>query len=154
MPSIVTSHLYTFLGAALVGMLLISTLSSYVVALRQIPEKDQLRNILDHVAAKTIELASQIRTAEDIYSVASVVISLPLSIGSKDYWIRLGNDATRSWIEGGLGKTCNDLTGDKVFFPEHFLSEGCYFGGHGFAIIRCYRNGSEIKLSLGSREEG
>jgi hypothetical protein len=149
MPSIVAGHLYTFLGVALVGMLLISTFSSYVTALRQIPEKEQLRNLLDYVAAKTLELVSQIKMAEG-YSVANATLFLPSSLGNQDYWIRLNNDATRSWVEGGLGKICNQAVENRVFFPERFSSEGCYVGGYGSATICCYRDGSEIRLILNS----
>ena len=58
MPSIVPSYLYTFFALALIGTILIGTFSSLAASLKQIPEEKQLRNVLDYVAAKSLELVN------------------------------------------------------------------------------------------------
>jgi hypothetical protein len=50
LPSIALNHLYTFVALTIVSILLISSYSSYANTLQTIPEIEQLKNILDHVA--------------------------------------------------------------------------------------------------------
>jgi len=145
LPSIPSSHLYTFLALTIISILLISSYSSYANTVRTIPEIKQLKNILDHVAAKGNELLTLATTAN---STAHTFIQLPPTIGHREYWIRVQNDTSNVWVEGALGKLGKDGTKYQVFLPGKASASGYYIGGHGPAILECYVNGSVPQLNL------
>lgn len=153
MPSIVSSHLYTFMAAALVGMLLVSAFSSYVLAIRRVSEKEWLKNLLDRVAARSLELVSLTKTSQNPCT-ARVVVTMPSSLGNQEYWMRLGNDVSKSWVEGGLGKAHSFAGESRVFLPAKLSASGYYAGGEGMAVLQCRLNGSLIQLSLDSTTGG
>lgn len=145
MPSIPSSHLYTFLALIAVSILLISSYSSYANTVRTIPEIEQLKNILDHVAAKGNELLT-LATATN--STAYTLIQLPPKIGHREYWIRVQNDTSNVWVEGALGQLREDGTKYQAFLPGKASTSGYYIGGYGSARLECYMNGSIPQLNL------
>jgi len=147
LPSVPSSHLYTFLALITVSILLISSYSSYANTMRTIPEIKQLKNILDHVAAKGNELLTLATTTN---STSYIFIELPPTIGYREYWIRVQNDTSNVWVEGALGQLGEDGTKYQVFLPKKASTSGYYIGGHGSAILECYMNGSIPQLNLGS----
>jgi hypothetical protein len=114
---------------------------------RTIPEIKQLKNILDHVAAKGNELLTLTTTTN---STAQTSIQLPPTIGNREYWIRVQNDTSNVWVEGALGQLREDGTKYQVFLPKKASTSGHYIGGHGPAILECYMNGSIPQLNLRS----
>ena len=147
MPSIASTHLYTFLAMGIVSTLLICSFSIYASTVRTIPEIEQLKNILDHVAAKGNELLTLVTATN---STVQTLIQLPSTLGRQGYWIRVRNDTSNAWVEGALGQIREDGTEHRVFFPRSVWASGRYIGGYGPAILECYMNGSIPQLNLSS----
>jgi len=147
MPSVAVSHLYTFIALTTVSILLVASFSLYANTVRSLPEIKQLKNILDHVAAKGNELLT-LATATN--STARTIIQLPTTIGHQEYWIRVRNDTSNAWIEGALGQIRENRTTYQVFLPRQASTSGYYMGGYGSAMLECYMNGSILQLNLNS----
>lgn len=147
MPSIAVSHLYTFIALTIVGTLLVFSFSSYASIVRTIPEIEQLKNILDHVAAKGNELLTLVITTN---ATAQTFVQLPSTIGQREYWIQIRNDTSNAWVEGALGKMGDGETKYRVFFPGKVSTSGYHIGGYGAAVLECYVNGSIPQLNLSS----
>ena len=145
MPSIALNHLYTFIALTIVSVLLVSSYSSYANTLQTIPEIEQLKNILDHVAAKGNELLTLVTTTN---STAHTTIQLPPTIGHRQYWIRIRNDTSNVWIEGALGQIDDGERKYRVFLPGKASTSGYYIGGYGPAMLECSMNGSIPQLNL------
>jgi len=147
MPSIATSHLYAFLALTTVSILLVSAFSLYASTVRSLPETKQLKNILDHVAAKGNELLTLVTATN---STLRTLIQLPSTIGHQEYWIRVRNDTSNAWIEGALGQMRENRTTYRVFLPRKASTSGYYMGGYGSAMLEGYMNGSILQLNLNS----
>jgi len=147
LPSIPSSYLYTFIALTTISILLISSYSSHANTVRTIPEIKQLKNILDHVAAKGNELLT-LATATN--STAYTIIQLPPTIGYRQYWIRIQNDTSNVWVEGALGQLEEDGITYQVFLPGKASTSGHFIGGYGSAVLECYMNGSIPQLNLRS----
>ena len=147
MPSIATSYLYTFLALIIVSILLVCSFSLYTSTVRSLPEIKQLKNILDHVAAKGNELLTLVTATN---STVRAIIQPPSIIGHQEYWIRVRNDTSNAWIEGALGQIRENRTTSRVFLPRKASTSGHYMGGYGSAILECYMNGSILQLNLNS----
>ena len=145
MPSIALNHLYTFVALTTVSILLVSSYSFYASTLRTIPEIEQLKNILDQVAAKGNELLTLVTTTN---SAAHTTMQLPPTIGNREYWIRIRNDTSNVWIEGALGQI--DESGRKynIFLPGKASTSGYYIGGYGPAMLECNMSDSIPQLNL------
>jgi len=146
-PSIASSYLYTFLALTTVSILLVCSFSLYASTVRSLPEIEQLKNILDHVAAKGNELLTLVTATN---STARTLVQLPSTIGHQDYWIRVRNDTSNAWIEGALGQISENRTTYRVFLPRKASTSGYYMGGYGSAMLECYMNGSIFQLNLNS----
>jgi hypothetical protein len=147
LPSIALSHLYTFLALTTVSTLLICSFSLYTSTVRTIPEIEQLKNILDHVAAKGNELLTLVTATN---STVRTLIQLPSTIGHREYWIKVRNDTSSVWVEGALGQIKESRTTYQVFLPRKASTSGYYVGGYGSAMLECYMNGSIPQLNLSS----
>jgi len=147
MPSIATSHLYTFFALTAVSILLVCSFSLYASTVRSLPEIEQLKNILDHVAAKGNELLTLVTATN---STARTLIQLPSTIGHQEYLIRVRNDTSDAWIEGALGQIGENRRTYRVFLPRKAATSGYYMGGYGSAMLECYINDSILQLNLNS----
>jgi hypothetical protein len=125
--------------------ILIATLNAYTTSLKSTPETEQLKNLLNHVAAKGNELLAVAAATE---SSAQVFIQLPAAIGHKQYWIRASNDSSSAWLEGSLGEILEDEVTCRVYLPQETSTSGFFVGGHGAAILESYMNGSTLQLNL------
>jgi len=145
MPVIVPSYIYTFFSLVIVSSILISSFAAYAVTLRTIPEMEQLKNLLNHIASKGYELIT-LTTATN--STSEAVLQLPSAIGNKQYWIRLLNESLKAWVEGALGLIHESSITNRVYFPKTVSVFGNYSSGYGPAVLECYVNGSTITLHL------
>jgi hypothetical protein len=143
-PSIIPSYVYTFFALSIVGTLLICTFSAFAVSVKQDVEIEQLKNLLEYVAAESCELIS---TATTNNSTATVRLVLPLRVGEKGYWIQLRNDSSSAWIEGGLGTTPVQTSLTR-FVPGVVAASGLYSSGYGFAELECQVQGTVTFLNL------
>lgn len=133
MPSIIPSYVYTFFALSVVGTLLICTFSAFAVSVKQDVEIEQLKNLLEYVAAESCELIS---TTTPNNSTATVSLLLPSHVGEKGYWIQLRNDSSSAWVEGGLGNTPVQ-TSLTVFVPGVVAASGLYTSGYDLAELEC-----------------
>lgn len=137
MPSITPSHLYTFVALIAVTSLLTFSFMAYAEGLRVSSEMRQLKNLMDYVSAKCTELLT---LASATNATSEAFLPMPVSIGNKQYWLKLHNDSEKTWLEGGLGSTPVEGTELRVYLPKEASATGYYIGGYGTARLRCYSN--------------
>ena len=144
MPSIIPGYIYSFFALSIVGALLICTFSAFSVSMKHDVEIEQLKNLLQNIAAQSCEIIS---TTQVNNSTIDVRIPMPSSISEKQYWIQLRSDASRAWVEGGIGQ--NPIqTSNKIFIPGLVAASGLYFSGYGLAELECHLQGTTVYLSL------
>ena len=144
MPSIIPNYVYTFFALTVVGTLLIATFSAYAVSVKQDVEIEELKNLLEYVAAESCELIS---TSTTNNSTATVRVPLPYRVGEKRYWIQLGNDSSKAWVEGGFG-TSPVQSFLTIFVPGPVAASGLYTSGYGFAELECQVQGTLTVLNI------
>ncbi len=147
LPSTIPSHIYTMVALAAVGTLLVVTVNSYTITLRTTSETEQLKNLLNQVAARGNELLT-ITVATN--SSTRVYLQLPATIGYQQYWIRASNDSSATWIQGALGQITENSVENSVFLPQGTAASGFFVGGYGPAVLESYMNGSSPQLNLAS----
>jgi hypothetical protein len=145
LPAIAPSYIYAFFALITVSSILISSFAAYATTLRNIPEREQLENLLSYVASKGYELVA-LTTATN--SSSEIALQLPASIGNKEYWVRLSNDSSKAWVEGALGKIHEGNVFNRVYLPKTVAVLGNYSSGYGPAVLECSVNGSTINLHL------
>ena len=149
MPTHAASQIYSFFGLTVVSCILISSFSAFAINLQAAPEQLQLTNLLNHVASKGCELVAFTTITN---STSEEILDLPISIGSKRYWLRLSNLSSSVWIEGSLG-IIHGLPGPaRIYLPNGIAVTGNFSSGFGSAVLRCHRQGSTIYLSLMKQE--
>ena len=151
MPTIIPSYLYTFFALILVGTILIGTFGSFAVSLKQIPEEKMLKNIVDYVAAESMELINCVTTMSE-EATARAVLNIPSTINHKQYWLRLNTNSKYASIEAGFGAIPTQAR-FKIYLPADVSASGEIIGGFGKALLTCQRTDSGIYLSLDYLEE-
>jgi len=139
LPAITPSYLYTFVALMAVSSLLIFSFMAYAEALRVSSETRQLKNLMDHVAAKSTELLTLTLATN---ATSEAFLPMPVSIGNKQYWLRLCNNSDKTWLEGGLGNIPIEGTELRVYLPKEAYARGYYIGGYGAVYLKCYLNAS------------
>jgi len=147
LPSIVSSYIYTIVALTVVSVLLLCSLNSYTLTLRNTSETDQLRNILNGVAAKANEILTLVTATN---SSLTVYLSLPATIGDQPYWMRMRNDSSSAWVEGSLGQMFEGNTELRVLISHKTSMSGYFISAHGQASLQGYMNGSTPQLNLAS----
>lgn len=134
MPAITPGYLYTFFAIIAVSSILVVSFTDYAGAMRFSAETRRLKNLMDHVAAKATELLT---LAAATNATAETFIQTPASIGNSQYWLRLRNDSSKAWLEGGLGNLPIEETELRVYLPGKASASGYYIGGYGAIRIIC-----------------
>ena len=144
MPSIIPSYIYSFFALSIVGTLLICTFSVFSLSMKQDVEIEQLKNLLEHLAAESCEIIS---TTETNNSTVTVRIPMPSCLSEKQYWIQLKSNTLQTWFEGGIGNTPTQ-TNHKIFIPGIVNASGLYHSSYGLAELECQLQGTIIYLNL------
>lgn len=147
MPSTIASHIYTMVALAAISALLVATLNAYTTTLKTTSEIEQLKNLLNQVAAKGNELLTMAAVTK---SQTHAFLQLPAAIGYQQYWIRATNDSAHAWIEGSLGELTEQNAPYQIFLPQGTSVSGHFVGGYGPAVLESHMNGSTPQLRLGS----
>jgi len=148
-PSVSTSFFYSFLAMMVVSTLLTCSFASYVNLLRGASEINRLGETVDKVAA---EAEDALTTVTSHNATIGIVIQLPAKIGYREYWIRLANDSSRAWLEGGFGRTpTSEERVYRVYLPRNAYVSGIFEGRYGIALLNCFLNGSVPQLVLSQR---
>ncbi len=147
MPTLAPSYIYAFFALVTVSSILISSYAAYTTTLRTIPEIEQLKNLLNHVASKGYELTALTAATN---STLEATLQLPTAIGNKQYWIRLRNEGSKAWVEGALGTIHAGNVTNRVYLPKTIVAMGNYSSGYGPVLLESYLDGATITLSLSS----
>jgi Na+-translocating ferredoxin:NAD+ oxidoreductase RnfG subunit len=147
LPSTIASHIYTMVALAVICALLVATLNAYTTTLKNTSEIEQLKNLLNQVAAKGSELLTMAAVTK---SQTQAFLQLPAAIGYQQYWIRAANDSARAWMEGSLGEVTEQNAPYQVFLLQGISASGHFVGGYGPAVLESHMNGSTPQLKLGS----
>ena len=133
MPSIIPSYIYTILGAMIVGTLVIGMVGLTSANIKQEAEKQQLSNIADCVAVKSLELSSHAL----VNNLSSTVnLELPSLIGGKSYYIMIANDSSNTWVDTGFG-TPRPQGSTRTKIPLIAFASGTYISGSRCALLKC-----------------
>ena len=147
MPTLAPSYIYAFFALVAVSSILVSSYATYTTVLRTIPEIEQLKNLLNHVASKGYELAALTAATN---STLEATLQLPTSIGNKQYWIRLRNEGSKAWVEGALGTIHAGNVTNRVYLPNTVVAIGNYSSGYGPVLLESHLDGATITLRLSS----
>ncbi|MBS7616844.1 hypothetical protein KEJ45_06575 [Candidatus Bathyarchaeota archaeon] len=145
MPAITPSYLYTLFAVIAVSSILTVSFMNYANAVRTSLETRKMKNLLDQIAAKATELLTLTMTTN---AKASTFIQAPNAMGEKQYWIRLENDSTRAWLEGGFGNTPTENTELRAYIPNCALVSGYYISGYGAICLTCSVDNGAIKIQI------
>lgn len=146
MTAITPSYLYTFFAIIAVTSILLVSFIGYANAIRFSSETRKLKNLMDHVAAKTTELLTLAKAAN---ASTEVFLQTPTSIGDKQYWLRLRNDSVKAWLEGGFGNMPTEAE-LRVYLPNKALALGYYVSGYGAIRITCTVKADVLQIQLSS----
>jgi hypothetical protein len=75
------------------------------------------------------------------------MLSIPSTVGNQRYWVQLGNDSFRSWVNVGFGTT-PQTSGQRTYIPFEVSASGDYISGDGIPVLRCYSDGSTTYLEI------
>lgn len=150
MPSITPSYLYSFIAIIAVSSLLVISFMTYTGTIRFSSEIRQLKNLMDSAAAKSTELLTITLTTN---ATTKSFIQMPATIGNKQYWLRLTNDSSGTWVEGGLGNVPYEGTDLRVCLPREASATGSYIGGYGSALFECHQEAGVPQIRLSSSHE-
>jgi len=147
MPSDSTDFLYSLLALSMVGVILTAALSSYGGLLKQSSEEKQLEDALKKVGSK-VTYALMLLTEND--ATLSLTFQLPSKIGDRYYWIRIANDSSSSWIEGGFG--IESRMGEqeyRIYLPRKIYASGTFESRYEIARLNCSLISSTPQVILG-----
>ncbi len=145
MPAFAPNYIYAFFALITVSSILISSFAAYAATLRTIPEVEQLRNLLENVAAEGYDLVALTITTN---CTSEAVMHVPSSIGNREYWVRLRSESSKAWVEGALGEIHEGSSINRVYLPKEVSVSGSYSSGYGQAVLECRLNGSMVNLRL------
>jgi len=151
LPSITPGYLYTFIALIAVSSLLVFSFMTYADALRVSFEVRQLKNLMDHVAAKATELLT---LALATNTSTETFLQMPVAIGNRQYWLQFRNDSSKAWLEGGFGNIFIEGTELRVYLPIGASATGHYMGGYGATRLECYLDAGVPQIQLTSSSEG
>jgi len=141
--------LHSFLALSIVGVILTGAFASYVGSVKQSSETEKLEEILRMVGSK-VAYALMVLTENN----ASLILrfKMPTKIGERYYWIRISNDSSSSWVEGGFGITSRAENPDyRIYLPRRIHAAGAFESRYGIAQLNCSLDGSAPRIKL-SRE--
>jgi type II secretory pathway pseudopilin PulG len=144
------NFLHSFLALSVVGVILTAALASYGGSVKQSSESKQLEDVLRMVGAKA-SYALMLLTENN----ASLILKfqIPTKIGDRYYWIRIANDSSSSWIEGGFGMEARAENPEyRVYLPSKVYATGAFESRYEIAQFNCSLEGSVLRITLGREE--
>jgi hypothetical protein len=144
MPSIIPPYIYTLFASILVGVIIIAAVGVSAAELKSVAEEQQLNNLAQYVATKSLELISQTNTGNIN---VTTKLDLPSTIGNQQYWITLTNSSSRTWVQAGIG--INEASSAyQSTIPAQAQTEGVYRSIQGQASLECIKNSSGLYLRI------
>jgi hypothetical protein len=130
-----------------VSTILVLSFMTYVSALRISSEAGHLSNLMDHLAAESTDLLTLVLVTN---TTIETFLQMPTLIGEKQYWLRLRNDSSNAWLEGGFGNQPIEGAALRVYLPQEVFATGSYIGGYGAARLECEINAGCPRIQLTS----
>ena len=150
MPSDSTDFLYSLLALSMVGIILTAALSSYGGLLKQSSDNKQLEEVLRKVGSKA---AYALMLLTENNATLSLDFKLPTKIGDRYYWIRIANDSSSSWVEGGFGIVSRTEEQEcRIYLPRKVYASGTFESRYEIAHLNCSLLNSTPKITLGRRD--
>ncbi len=144
MVSIIPGYMYSIVAALIVGTIIISTCSLAMVNVRNESASQQLKNVDEYVAARSLTLINQ---AAEGGQNTTEFLNLPSQIGNREYWISLANDSTGAWIESGFGSAAIG-SDPQLSVPAQVAASGSFVSGWGRPLLECYWMNQTVCLTL------
>jgi hypothetical protein len=144
MPSIIPSYIYTIFASLIVSSLVIGMCGLEISDIKMRAEKQQLSNIADYVAAKTLELATSI-VSNNV--TCTLNLDVPNLVDNEVYWIRIANYSSKTWVEIGFGNV-NFTGGEESEIPLEASASGVFISGLKPAFLHGYVYDQIIHLEL------
>ena len=150
MPSEVTNYFYTIIVMSTIAFIVTGAFNTHAAGLQITAETQELKTILESVAAESTELAA---LTEAIGATSKISMNLPVVIGKKYFWLRLRSDSSGAWIEGAFGTPWAGDPQYAVEIPGIVSASGTYKGGYGTLSLNCTDQGAGSVLTLGRWED-
>jgi hypothetical protein len=147
MPTIAASHLYTFAALIAVSSLLTTSFMVYANTIREASEATRLEDLMNLVASESLRLLTLTLSTN---ASTETFMQLPPRIGDKYYWLKLENDSSKAWLEGGFGNNPNTMGKLRISLPKNVLANGSYISGYGAARLRCFLDFGFVQIQLSS----
>ena len=144
MPSIIPGYVYSLFATVIIGAILIATCGLATTNVKAEAETQQLHDVVDYVATKSLELLSN--PSEDNSS-ATATLSLPISIGNQQYWIQVYNDSSGAWVQAGLGVDVVSSE-QRMCIPADVAASGVYVSDFGWPYLQYQSNNTGQYLTL------
>ncbi len=144
MPSIIPSYIYTIFASLIVSSLIIGICGLEIGGIKLKAEKQQLSSIADYVAAKTLQLATNLISNN---ATSTLTVDVPNSINNQAYWIRITNSSSRTWVEIGFGNANFPSEGTSEI-PLEASASGTFVSGSKPAILHGYVSDQIVHLEL------
>jgi len=150
MPSNSINYLYSLLTLTLIGVILTSAFSSYCGVLKQSSESKKLEDVLKMIGSKA---AYALMLLAENNATLILDFQMPSRIGDRYYWIRIGNDSSSSWIEGGFGLDSREGEQEsRIYLPRKVYASGTFESRYEIARLNCSMGESTFKITLGRKE--
>lgn len=147
MPSIIPGYVYSLFAALIVGTIIVCSCSAIMLNIKNRAETQQLNNINQYIATESLTLVSQ---TIDRNLNSTQYLSIPTQIGTQQYWVRIGNDSERTWIESGFGIATIQCQQDMTI-PAKTSASGTFISSSGRAFLNCHIENQTIVLTLTNR---
>lgn len=144
MPSIVPSYIYVLFASVIVGTILIAVCGVSVLDIKNDADTQQLSNIAEYVAAQGNLLV--LKANRDAVN-STVYLNLPSNVGNQKYWIQIGNDTAKAWVNAGFG-SIHTSASQRTYLPADVEASGVYTSYSGLAVLKCETDGSNVKLTI------
>ncbi len=144
MVSIIPGYMYSIFAALIVGTIIVSTCSLAMVNVRNESASQQLKNVDEYVAARSLTLINQVANGGQN---STEYLNLPSQVGNREYWISLTNDSTGAWIESGFGSAVIG-SDPQLSVPAQVAASGSFVSGWGRPLLECYWMNQTVCLTL------
>jgi hypothetical protein len=115
-----------------------------VASVKAQAENQQLSNIADYVAAKSMQLVAD-APAENFS--LKIALDIPQLIGNQRYWVQVLNDSSNAWVQTGFGASATASV-HRTVIPSEVVASGVYVSGSGVAFLQYQCNSSGYYLTL------
>ena len=150
MPSKSIDFLFSLLTLLAVGIILTASVNSYCGLLKASSENEELKALLENMRSEVIY--ALLILSED-NATLTLDIKMPHKIGDKYYWIRMSNDSSSAWIEGGFGISETAAYKCRMYLPGKISVSGIFKSRYVTARLVCYLSNSIPTVILEGKQK-